>query len=399
MNSKAVNKYLELYSEKEVLELGNCIDRFSKSYSNALLIPAYIEPSEFLSHLEVNPPLSKGRILLVLVSNHPAELSQLDQTKAITAHLELVKTLGSETWSKSCLTFYEKQNIDVLVVNRIKEDALPIKQGVGLARKIGADLIAFLITKGIITSDWIMSTDADVRLPKNYFQIRPLEQDSAIVYNFEHSNINNKVSQATQLYEKSIRHYVSGLKYAKSNYAFSTLGSCLAVKLSSYAKVRGFPKRAAGEDFYLLNKLAKIGSINTENTPTISIESRISNRVPFGTGPAVEKIINNSDAQCLALFYEPEVFEQLKLVLQILWEGPNVLTSAVIPRRTKDALVFLGIDDAFKHADKQNLKIEQYRQHITSWFDGFKTLKFVHYLRDNGYPMLTESQLNEGTFF
>ncbi len=70
-----------------------------------------------------------------------------------------------------------------------------------------------------------------------------------------------RVFLATQLYELSLRYYVAGMKFARSPYAFHTIGSSMAVSPVHYARVRGFPKREAGEDFYLLNKLAKLGSV------------------------------------------------------------------------------------------------------------------------------------------
>ena len=67
----------------------------------------------------------------------------------------------------------------------------------------------------------------------------------------------------SRLYEYSLRYYVAGLTYAQSPYAFHTIGSTMAVNAEHYASVRGFPRREAGEDFYLLNKLAKVGSVHT----------------------------------------------------------------------------------------------------------------------------------------
>ena len=54
------------------------------------------------------------------------------------------------------------------------------------------------------------------------------------------------------------------MKYARSPYAFHTIGSTMAVSANHYAKVRGFPKREAGEDFYLLNKLAKVKTLGAQ---------------------------------------------------------------------------------------------------------------------------------------
>src|SRR5690606_17786041 len=95
---------------------------------------------------------------------------------------------------------------------------------------------------------------------------------------------------ALVLYEISLRSYEYGLAYAGSPYAFQTLGSTLALNPAAYAKVRGFPKRLAGEDFYILNKLIKIGPIYLRNDRCLQIKDRPSQRVPFGTGTSVFKI-------------------------------------------------------------------------------------------------------------
>ncbi len=44
---------------------------------------------------------------------------------------------------------------------------------------------------------------------------------------------------------------------ATSRACVSEAGSSLGVLAPAYAEVRGFPRRQAGEDFYLLDKLAK----------------------------------------------------------------------------------------------------------------------------------------------
>ena len=44
-------------------------------------------------------------------------------------------------------------------------------------------------------------------------------------------------------------YYVAGLAMAGSGYAHHSLGSTIAVHAKSYAAVRGYPKRSAGEDF------------------------------------------------------------------------------------------------------------------------------------------------------
>lgn len=91
-----------------------------------------------------------------------------------------------------------------------------------------------------------------------------------------------------QRYEYRLHYWVTCLQRAGSAYAFATLGSVMQLSLPHYAAVRGFPKRNGGEDFYLLNKLNKVGVVQSVHTRSpVILSSRRSHRVPFGTGPGV----------------------------------------------------------------------------------------------------------------
>ena len=381
LTSKSLDKYLRLYAEPEIRQL----DSFpcETSYQNVLVIPAYLENSDFLHRLERHLPESTGKILLVLVSNHPQGLPHSEQEKALSAHQDLLNTLGRHTWDHGQLALFRRKLYDILWVDRTGQHALPKDQAVGLARKTGADLALSLIQKTLILSPWIMSTDADAFLPPDYFSINPGDNTSALAYPFVHLCHDTALGRATQMYELSIKHYVKGLSYAGSDYAFSTLGSCLAVHAEYYAQVRGFPKRSAGEDFYLLNKLAKLGKIEQgEHLPLIKICARASERVPFGTGPAVKKLLNSPDIHREPLFYNPDIFVELKQVLVELRKQPKQLEEICLSKDSLSVLSSLGIEGALDHAQRQKLTGRQYDRHIKGWFDGFKTLKFVHGLRD-----------------
>ena len=88
-----------------------------------------------------------------------------------------------------------------------------------------------------------------------------------------------------------MQFYVQALAVNGSAYAYPTLGSTISVHAQSYARVRGYPKRNAGEDFYLLNKLNKLHPVQVLQQPVIEVQARLSSRVTFGTGPALQKIV------------------------------------------------------------------------------------------------------------
>jgi len=221
------------------------------------------------------------------------------------------------------------------------------------------------------------------------------------------------------LYELSLRYYVAGLKYAGSPYAFNTIGSTMAVNAFHYAKVRGFPKREAGEDFYLLNKLAKVGPVlELEAGPgcePIEIESRRSDRVPFGTGAAVNRIAGLDDPVRDFRFYHPAVFELLKAWLESwpgIWDSRSCDLEAI---RLKDApgdtvseqrqrVLRAGLEkmkalDALAHAFRQSSDPDQFSRQMHTWFDAFRTLKLTHFLRDQALPSVSFRELRENQGF
>ena len=125
------------------------------------------------------------------------------------------------------------------------------------------------------------------------------------------------------LYEISLYYYVNRLKHANSPYAFHTVGSTIAVNAKDYALVRGTPKRLAGEDFYLLNKLAKTGLVLSSSSAPIELDARVSHRTPFGTGSSIDRIQRLSNPIEENLYYQPAIFELLKALLArlpLIWD-------------------------------------------------------------------------------
>jgi len=311
------------------------------------------------------------------------------------------KLSGTQLWKNRNLTLIQIRQTQsrILVVDNFNHSySIKNHQGVGLARKIGADIACTLIDQGIITSPWICSTDADAYLPDNYFSVLENipEKQAAATYNFSHIENQDALSKATQRYEQALRYYVCGLKWAGSAYAFHTIGSTLAFRYDYYALVRGFPKRAAGEDFYLLNKLAKLGSIWTITDATILIEPRLSDRVPFGTGPAVSAILQLPEINNYH-YYDPQLFVELKHCLNAmgrLWEEKKDFASWFdnLSKPVQFALVQLKFNKLTAHILKQVSDKQQCDRHVEQWFDGFRTLKFIHILRDDFYPSIPLSK-------
>ncbi|MFT5691475.1 MAG: hypothetical protein ACI92E_000804 [Oceanicoccus sp.] len=282
------------------------------------------------------------------------------------------------------------------------------EQGVGLARKIGNDILCTLIHQQKVTSHWMSNTDADVQLPTDYFAATNVIPDNvaAVIYPFQHVFVDQTPQLPTLLYEFSLHYYVAGLSWAGSANAYHTIGSLISINFEHYCQVRGFPKRAAAEDFYLLNKLLKTGEIRSLQRPKIDIAARESSRVPFGTGPAVIKINSLADP-CAMRIYHPDSFVYLHYFLKLLVALANnnrntletsCLDLAIEPQHivSRELLLkftsTLQIDRAISHCYRQGDTAAKRLKHLMGWFDGFKTLKLIHFIRDNQLEMITFRQ-------
>jgi hypothetical protein len=260
-------------------------------------------------------------------------------------------------------------------------------QGVGLARKIGGDVALALQRSGRVESPWILCTDADVQLPADYLDLENEGDAAALVCPFFHESPDAALQKAAATYEAYLHYYVAGLRYAGSPYAFHTIGSTMIVEGSAYARVRGFPRRrTAGEDFYLLNKLAKVGEVRSRSSRPIRIRARESERVPFGTGASIRQLMAGKALRV----YHPAVFDEVRVWLRML----EHLTQGT---PWKEALAREGASPLLQGALRE-LEVEARMERLRSlssdpagrrkqwhdWFDGFRTLRLVHVLRDLG---------------
>ena len=410
--TSAISKYLERYAETEAHQLPDLLRE--RSFDYALAIPAYRESSDFVHRL-TNTLFTQHACLLILIINQPDHVGISDSADSSNTALwqHLLKLVEPDKqhynqnrdqvfvelgFSETATETESNKRSALLLVDRFTQGrAIPPRQGVGLARKIAADIALSLIATKTVKHPWIWNSDADAHLPEDYFSVIPLNKKctqanhAAYIYPFRHTVIddteeNKKISSATRLYEQSLDYYVAGLRWAGSPYAFHTLGSTIAVNGEHYAQVRGFPKRAGAEDFYLLNKLVKTGTIEILDSAEIEIESRPSDRVPFGTGPAVEKLLALPELSEAQLFYHPDIFKQLKIWLA---EIPKLfdcdITELGLEEGTYSTLLEMNIETAIAHAKTHSHSEAGFCRQMNTWFDGFRTLRFIHILRDNNY--------------
>ncbi len=395
------------YAEPEASKVEALLPALPRHYKNIVVIPAFDESCQFIERLSQHPNISSA--LAIIVINQPEDTNVNSNNDLLFKHLVNGTT---QKFNHHNLFFIRTDNFDAVVIDRFSSgQQIPIKQGVGLARKIGSDVACKIINDGNLNIPWIYSADADAHLPENYFSLKKTpstapnlpakkQEYSACVFDFTHSKNNSRESIATQLYEQGLKYYRSGLLWAGSPYAFYTLGSTLAFTPEAYCKVRGFPKKPGAEDFYLLNKLAKVGAVYYEPEIIVLLDSRISERIPFGTGPAVKKIITLAENNEAYHYYAPQIFGALKTWLtwvtgdlakflrqnndlNAIWR-PIAQTS--LSPEIIAAIDSIQFNNFISHAVVQCKTPKMFLSHFHEWFDGFKTLKFIHFLQNNYFP-------------
>jgi hypothetical protein len=390
----ATAQYLERHASAEVALAAS----LAEHYHAVLVVPAFRERASLLDgYLEAagNAP---GRVLLIVVVN--AAAGSAGETWP--EHRELLAELGGERAVRLSSVppawLARHRACDVLSIDRASpEFCLPHKQGVGLARRIGCDIALALHARGQIERSYLFCTDADAVLPSNYFAVEPEAPAAAIVFPFWHEPGGDaRIDAATAVYELGLRYYVTGLAHARSPYAFHAIGSALAIDVGAYAAVRGFPKRLSGEDFYVLDKVAKVGAIWRADRATIRLASRASSRTVHGTGVAAVRIADELE-QGQTHFYHPQIFSLLRCWLDALerfaesrdvervraWLATAVHTDWPL---LDAAIGDLGAWDALERAERQARDPAALRARLHTWFDGFRTLKLIHALRRGGLP-------------
>lgn len=331
------------------------------------------------------------RLLSVLSSTPHAQLIFLFVNEKENASSELkisnqrVLEFFSFQKNETLKVLREKNHFIIIINGTHGEWHLKAKEGVGRARRVLGDLALFFYKKGALTSPLHRQSDADVRLPQDYFKALLEKSMVAGTYPFRHSKgfLNESEYTGLQEYENFLKSYVEGLKFASSPYAFWALGSTLIFDLRAYEKIRGFPNVQAGEDFYFLSKMQSQGKVLQideiqQNHPfdiNLEIVGRKSTRVPFGTGRALERLEKGERYKN----YPQEVFVKLKNILvqlQKLSEHRNVEEFFLrIP--AEEHFNLKELKKSFTGIFKQQASSEHHLRQIHQTFEGLQTFRWV----------------------
>lgn len=403
---KALRKYLTRYAEPEAAQACECLAPGAR-YGHVLCVPAYGEGEELLRTLAAVPEGSLGKVLIVVVVNESsASPDWVRASNRVSLAALRGQRPGADKPGRPIERVHHPRG-EILAIDRTAAArALPDGQGVGLARKVAADVALAVWSSGAVESPWLHCSDADVRFPKDYFR-RPLAVaggsprdggPAALVYDFRHlADSDPATARAALRYEIFLRYYVLGLRSAGSRYAFHTIGSTLALSPLAYARVRGFPRRNAAEDFHLLAKLAKQGPVRALRGEPLLLSGRVSDRVPFGTGVGIAKELERVRTGAVFPAYDPRVFQWLGVwlrTLDALGGDPPSGERGLRDRLAEHAALAPEVDPELLYEILEELgairaaKASRGSRQLHERFDALRTLRFLHLLRERRFPSL-----------
>jgi hypothetical protein len=248
------------------------------------------------------------------------------------------------------------------------------RHGVGWARKTAMEAISTVAGE----KDIILSLDADITFTENYFQSLvnnfqrfPDAKGIAVPY-FHKAVPDEKAYRAILRYEIYMRYYSLNLWRIGSPYTFTALGSAMACPAGAYRAVGGMTPKMSGEDFYFLQKLKKAGRILFWNEEKVHPEARFSDRVYFGTGPAMIKG-DMGDWSSYPLYRQKffdEIFEFYKLFSSFFKKTTGSKVTDFLRLQFKEEDPFESLRKNFRHEN-------QFIRACHEKFDGLRILQYL----------------------
>lgn len=306
---------------------------------------------------------------------------------------------NTETYEKA-LIFAEKNNSRKLKYFIFNIKNLPKKfAGVGLARKIGMDEALRRFNYNNNKQGLIAGFDADALIEinylkeiENYFKNHPKTNAASI--NFEHpvggNNFTENIYKNIINYELHLRYFTEALRFTNFPFAYHTIGSSFVVRAEIYAKQGGMNRKKAGEDFYFLQKIIPLGNYGEINTTKVIPSPRISDRVPFGTGAAVSKMIKNNMYDFGT--YNFEAFILLKDFFADILSYYENFSLSTVPEAIQNFLIINKFETDLIKIKENSPSVKIFRKRFFDWYNAFRVIKFLNYAHEDYYSKMKVSE-------
>ncbi len=372
----------------------------------------YIE-SRILSPrlIDEDPSANLGLIVVIPACNEPDLLKTIRSLASCSPPGCAVEVIVVMNESENCREEISRQNDRTLLslqewkkrhpevffsLYPVRPGPFPQKHaGVGLARKTGMDDAVRRFGLLRKPEGIIVSLDADTLVAGNYlteieklFYSEPKPVGTTVAFHHRVSELQDgRHREGMILYETYLHYYKQALAFSGYPYPIYTIGSAFAVRADAYVKQGGMNQRQAGEDFYFLHKLTQLGRVAELKTTCVYPSARVSDRVPFGTGAALQKWVKGDDrlrrTYCFHSFEDlKRFFQQVPSLFSNDWDHP---AKSGIPLPVWCFLEgdhFAGILNEMKQNSSSPVTFEK---RFFQYFNAFRILKFLNFAHPGFY--------------
>lgn len=367
-------RYLHLHN------VGENVVLFQPDYfSISIVIPCFNEPDILITLQSIwKNETSNVKVAVIVVVNSGENA------------LEEVKSQNKKTYSELLEFAHQHNNATLTLFPMFFEGIRKKHAGAGFARKLGMDYATWLFFSCQNNEGIIVSLDADCTVEKQFIRTvweTYIHKSTGIAtHYFEHPFPNEKDARAIIEYELYLRYFKWALWYAGFPYAIHTVGSSFSVKADVYVKHGGMNRRQGGEDFYFLHKIVPHENFAVIKETTVYPSPRISNRVPFGTGPALQQI---EESQKELWVYNLESFYQLRQLIQSIPQFYKADSNAIRrlvemqPDAVKELLLNQHLEGWLNEVNANVSSKDAFVKRMFSHLNAFKIVQFLNETHQN----------------
>ncbi len=371
-------KTIELYVDKHRLFPNKISAQVDKNLGLVVCIPCFDEP-DILPTLESiwfgKRAEKKTEVLLLFNASTQTPMHIKETNRA--SHQQVVK------WAQS-------HHDNLLCFHSILEENLSAREaGVGLARKILMDEAVARLAQAQ-TDGILISLDADTLCEANYlpeiaqhYHKFPKTNGTSLAFQHRIEELATTHQLAMLQYETYLHYIVAAYRFVGHPHAFHTIGSAFTVRASAYCKQGGMNRRQAGEDFYFIQKIAQLGHFYQITNTKVYPSARFSNRVPFGTGKALEALVSEGEELLCYNFYAfielKAFFEQLPLLFKISEREWEELVYHKLGGLIKSWLIEENFWEKLLAVNQNSASFDSFCKNFFQVFSIFQIIKYLNF--------------------
>lgn len=386
-------KHWQLYIDKQKAACNSVALTPTLDASMVVVIPCYNEPGLFATLWNLQACMRPKANILVIVVFNSGE------------HSEEKAVVQNRLSYQQALLYAEKQKEPGFYFLPLLFEGLPRKHaGVGLARKIGMDLAVAHFLRHKMAKGVIISLDADCTVSENFLvsihkAFSDDERLNATVHNFYHRVEKNDslLENAVRQYENYIRYFREMLQLTGFPYYYHTIGSAFAVTADAYVRVGGMGRQQGGEDFYFLQKIFALGNIKELNDTFVYPMARFSDRIPFGTGPALRKILAEPDG--IMSVYSRRSFHELKRLFEMkdsFFKMEDAAVFSMIQDLDPSLVKFLQetrFQQDIADCNSNSASLVTFQKRFFHHFNAFRIIKYLNFVHPDPFPFETSMNM------